>query len=110
MPIVNSLSQMGDGTPITEEQIHAFLNKLTLKIHNILQGDGYQGAIDYDEVGGQTGHRVYFSNSLREMRELHAYFSELLANPEKRGDVGFYLTEAQPVSLVEWVNDNTRLQ
>jgi len=44
------------------------------------------------------------------MRELHAYFSDLLANPEKRGDVGFYLTEAQPVSLVEWVNDNTRLQ
>jgi len=109
MPIINSLDSMGDGTPITETQIHAFLNKLTLKMFNIEHGDGYQGGIDYEEFG-PTGHRVYFSSSLREMRELHAYFSNLLANPELRGDFGFYLTEAQPVSLVEWVNDNSRLQ
>ena len=109
MPIISSLDSMGDGTPITEAQIHAFLNKLTIKIHNILNADGYQGAIDYDDMS-VGGHRVYFSNSLREMRELHTYFSNLLANPELRGDFGFYLTEAQPVSLVEWVNDNSRLQ
>lgn len=109
MPIINNLDAMGDGVAITEEQIHAFLNKLTIKIHNVLHSDGHLSAIDYDEMSA-GGHRVYFSNSLREMRELHAYFSNLLANPELRGDFGFYLTEAQPVSLVEWVNDNSRLQ
>jgi len=109
MPVINDLSSMGDGSVITEEQIHAFLNKLTIKIFNILHSNGHESAIDYDEMS-VGGHRVYFSNSLREMRELHAYFSNLLANPELRGDFGFYLTEAQPVSLVEWVNDNSRLQ
>lgn len=106
MPVISSLDSMGGGSvPITDEQIHSFLNSLTIKIFNVLHGDGYQGAIDYEEFGS-TGHRVYFSTSLRELREMHAYFSNLLANPELRGDFGFYLTEGQSTSLVTWLNSD----
>ncbi len=96
---IASLDDLSSGVPITEEQLHTILNKIAVKIHNILHADGYLGAIDYEEFG-DTGHRVYFSNTLRELREQHAYFSALLADPESRGDVGYFMTQNIPPVLV----------
>lgn len=108
MPVVNTLEAMGDGISITEDQLHQFLNKITLKIYNILHGDGYLGAVDYEEFG-DTGHRVMFSNSLRELREQHAYFSSLLANPELRGDFGYFVSQNVPIHTVTSDDDANRI-
>lgn len=110
MPVVNDLDSLGgSSTPLTDEQLHQILNKITLKIVNIQFGDGYLGAIDHEEFG-DTGHRVYFSNSLRELREQHMYFSSLLSNPELRGDIGFSLTTNINPIQVTGNDDTLRLQ
>lgn len=110
MPVVNDLDSLGgSSTPLTEDQLHKILNSLTLKIHNILHGDGYLGAIDHEEFG-DTGHRVYFSNSLRELREMHQYYTSLLASPELRGDIGFSLTTNINPIQVTGNDDTLRLQ
>lgn len=110
MPVVSDLDSMGgQTTAITDEQLQSFLNKLTLKIFNIMHGDGYLGAIDHEEFG-DTGHRVYFSSSLAELRKQHEHFSNLLANPELRGDIGMWLTSNEPPNMVTGNNDDLRLQ
>jgi hypothetical protein len=110
MAVVTDLDAMGGSTtPLTDDQLHSFLNKLTLKIFNVMHGDGYLGAVDYEEMG-DTGHRVYFAQSLAEMRKQHEYFSKLLANPELRGDFGFFLTQNQPPNMVTGYDDSYRLQ
>lgn len=110
MPVVNSLDDLGgSGTPITEEQLHKILNSITLKMMNIDHADGYLGAIDYEEYG-EGGHRVYFSNSLKGLLDQHRYFSELLASPELRGDIGMVLTQNIPPDMVTGDNDTSRLQ
>lgn len=108
MPVVTSLSSLS-GTSITDEQIHAILNSISLKMYNINNADGYLGGIDHEEFG-DTGARVYFSNSVRELLAQHKYFSELLANPELRGQVGFYLTQNEPPNMVSGDNDSNRVQ
>lgn len=110
MPIINSLDELGgSGEPITEEQLHKVLNSIVVKIMNIDHGDGYAGSTDYEEFG-ESGHRVYFSNTLKGLVEQHKYFSQLLANPELRGDIGMVLTRSIPPDMVTGDNDSSRLQ
>lgn len=110
MPVVNSLDDLGgSSTPITEDQLHKILNSIALKIVNINTADGYLGAIDYEEYG-EGGHRVYFSNSLKGLLDQHRYFSELLANPELRGDIGLVITNNIPPDMVTGDDDTSRLQ
>lgn len=110
MPVVNSLDNLGgSSTPITEDQLHQILNAIALKIVNINHADGYLGAIDYEEYG-EGGHRVYFSNSLKALLDQHRYFSELLASPELRGDIGLVLTQSIPPDMVTGDDDSSRLQ
>ena len=110
MPVVNSLDDLGgSGVPITEEQLHKILNAITLKIVNINHSDGHLSAIDYEEHG-ESGHRVYFSNTLKGLVEQHKYFSGLLASPELRGDIGIAFTQSVPPDMVTGDDDTNRLQ
>lgn len=108
MPVVTSLESLSSSA-ITDEQLHAVLNAIVLKLYNINHSDGHLSGIDHEEFG-DTGARVYFSNSVRELLAQHKYFSELLANPELRGDIGFYLTNNQPPNMVSGDNDTNRVQ
>lgn len=110
MPVITSIDDMGGSeSPLTEEQLCKIINSITVKIMNINNADSYLGGIDYEEFG-ETGHRVYFSSTLSELLKQHAYFSNLLAHPELRGDVGIYFTQNIPPTMVTGDDDSSRLQ
>lgn len=93
---ISSLEDLTDGSDITEGQIKRLIAKLDIKIHNILHDGGDHAALDTKTMG-ETGLDVKYSTSLEAMLKLRAYYAELLASPEKRGDYALLFSQVLPL-------------
>ena len=104
MNTITSLSQLTDNTAITEEEIDAVIKNLTIKMVNMLNDGGHQAGIDI-RTNGASGMDVRPSTTLEQMRKMLEFFSDLRANPQKRGDFGIAFTQNFPEDTLANVAD-----
>lgn len=104
MNTITSLSQLTDNTPITEEEIDAVIKNLTIKMYNILNDGGHQAGVDL-RTNGATGIDVRYSSHLEQLRKMMEFFTDLRANPQKRGDFGIAFSQNFPEDTLANVAD-----
>lgn len=95
---ISSLSQLTDTDPISEEEIHAIIKNLSIKMYNIMNDGGHMAGVDI-QLPGKTGADVKYSVTLEQIRKLMEFYTDLLANPQKRGD---FAVEFQQSFPEEW--------
>lgn len=78
MADLTSLSQLGDGSALTEAQIQAIINQIDLNIVNLMR-DGKLGAARHQQYGAEGG-EVDRSGAMREMMKARAIYEQMLHN------------------------------
>lgn len=91
MADLTDVSQLS-GSSLTDDQIDGILNRLDLRIINLIDGDGKYALLPVEEVG-LAGFKTDPTKLLDALLRARKAYGHLMSHPEERGDIAVILSE-----------------